>query len=107
MNKGSHPANRQTGVKAVRGRPSVMRQDINEGPTPSTVYHQAPRQRNATNPSERKSPDANQHFSELDSMLLVLSLAKPLKYPLLTLKRSSHRCSLQQRDIHEARNAII
>lgn len=107
MNKGSHPANRQTGVKAVRGRPLVICQDINEGLTTSTVYRQAPRRRNVTNPSECKSLDENQHFSELDSMLLVLSVVKPLKYPLLTLKRCLHGCSLQQRDIHEARNAII
>lgn len=97
MNNCSHPANKQNGVMAVKGRPLGICQDIKEGPMTSMVYHQAPRQRNATNPSELRCLDANLHFTELDSMLLIVSLVKPLKYPLLTLKQRLHRCSPQHR----------
>lgn len=82
---------------AVKGGPLVICQGIMDGPMTSTVCHRAPRQRNATNPSDPQCLDANLHFRPLDSMLLAVSPAKPLKYPLLTLKRRLHRCSAQHR----------
>lgn len=70
----------------VKGSPLVMCQGINEGLTASSA-------------EEHKSPDANcsLHFMERDLMLLTVSPAKPFKYPLLTLKRRSHRRSPQHR----------
>lgn len=90
--------NKQNGAMAVKGRPLV----VCRGPMTSTVYHQAPRQRNATNPSEPKGLDANLRFSRPDSVLLIVSLVKPLKYPLL-----ASLLPAAQRDIHKARDAII
>lgn len=48
---------------------------------------------------EHKSLDADYslHLMERDLKLLTVSLTKPFKYPLLTLKRRSHHCSPQHR----------
>lgn len=85
MNKGSHPANKQDGVMKVKGGFLVMCRDMKEGPSPSTSAE-------AEGCSHSPPP-----FAEQDLMLLVVSVAKPFKYPLLTLTWRSHRRSPRHR----------